>query len=63
MGFSRQEYCSGVPFPSLGDLPLEDLVKAMNFVSIKTREKKKTRHFSNCRKRVEGQKIRYCEKV
>ena len=21
MGFSRQEYCSGLPFPSLGDLP------------------------------------------
>ena len=21
MGFSRQEYCSGVPFPSPGDLP------------------------------------------
>ena len=21
MGFSRQEYWSGVPFPSLGDLP------------------------------------------
>ena len=20
MGFSRQEYCSGLPFPSLGDL-------------------------------------------
>ena len=21
MGFSRQEYCSGLPFPSPGDLP------------------------------------------
>ena len=21
MGFSRQEYCSGLPFPSSGDLP------------------------------------------
>ena len=21
MGFPRQEYCSGLPFPSLGDLP------------------------------------------
>ena len=21
MGFSRQEYCSGLPFPSAGDLP------------------------------------------
>ena len=21
MGFSRQEYCSGLPFPSTGDLP------------------------------------------
>ena len=21
MGFSRQEYCCGLPFPSLGDLP------------------------------------------
>ena len=21
IGFSRQEYCSGLPFPSLGDLP------------------------------------------
>ena len=21
MEFSRQEYCSGLPFPSLGDLP------------------------------------------
>ena len=24
MGFSRQEYWSGLPFPSPGDLPLED---------------------------------------
>ena len=58
MGFSRQEYWSRVPFPSLGDLPLEDLVKAVNFVSVKTGGVGKTRHFSNCRKRVKGQKIR-----
>ena len=25
MGFSRQEYWSGLPFPSPGDLPPEDL--------------------------------------
>ena len=58
MGFSRQEYWSRVPFPSLGDLPLEDLVKAVNFVSIKTGGGGKTRHYSNCRKRVKGHKIR-----
>ena len=23
MGFPRQEYCSGLPFPSLGDLPAQ----------------------------------------
>ena len=26
MGFSRQEYWSELPFPSPGDLPLEDII-------------------------------------
>ena len=25
MGFPRQEYCSGLPFPSPGDLPTQEL--------------------------------------
>ena len=25
MGFSRQEYCSGLPFPPLGDLPYPEI--------------------------------------
>ena len=29
MGFSRQEYCSGLPFPSTEDLPHPDLTAAM----------------------------------
>ena len=32
MGFSRQEYWSGLPFPPLGDLP-QPGVKSMSFVS------------------------------
>ena len=32
MGFSRQEYCSGVPFPSPGDLP-DPVIKPMSLGS------------------------------
>ena len=32
MGFSRQEYCSGLPFPSLGDSPHPG-IKPMSLVS------------------------------
>ena len=28
MEFSRQEYCSGLPFPSLGDLPHSEIESA-----------------------------------
>ena len=41
MGFSRQEYCSGLPFPSPGDLPypgLEPRSPAMQADSLPTEQ-------------------------
>ena len=39
MGFSRQEYCSGLPFPSPGDLPdpgIEPMSPALQADSLPT---------------------------
>ena len=52
MGFSRQEYWSGLPFPSLGDLPhpgIEPGSPALQADSFPTelREKPKSRHILN----------------
>ena len=34
MGFSRQEYWSGLPFPSLGDLPFPEIEPESNALQV-----------------------------
>ena len=47
MGFSRQEYFSGLPFPSLGDLPnpgMEPASAALQADSLLSEPPRKTNH-------------------
>ena len=50
--FSRQEYQSGLPFPSLGDLPdpgIETASPALQVDSLLTEASGKPQHFATCR--------------